>query len=109
MLDLGFDINRNCPRATMTLFRVLTFVGRLRWRLGNRELLNTWLATLEGTTMLHDALEHSNYAVVKMLLDNGARLDIKNKLGLTPVDIANNMGCASIIKALARHQANTGS
>jgi ankyrin repeat protein len=49
-----------------------------------------------GQTALHGAAGRGAAAVVKLLVDNGARLDIKDKLNRTPLDTA--MGVGQIVR-----------
>ena len=42
-----------------------------------------------GDTPLHLAFKIGNYEIIRLLLENGANLKIKNKKGFTPFDIAN--------------------
>ncbi len=45
-------------------------------------------ATDKGDTALHGAAGRGVDAIVKYLVENGARMDVKNKQGFTPLDIA---------------------
>ncbi|HMW02811.1 MAG TPA: ankyrin repeat domain-containing protein, partial [Acidobacteriota bacterium] len=42
----------------------------------------------EGNTPLHFAAKGKNLKNVKILLDHGAKTNLKNKLGETPLDLA---------------------
>ena len=41
-----------------------------------------------GDTPLHLAFKIGNYDIIRLLLENGANIKIKNKKGITPFDIA---------------------
>jgi ankyrin repeat protein len=45
-------------------------------------------ATDKGDTALHGAAGRGVNAIVKYLVENGAKMDVKNKQGFTPLDIA---------------------
>jgi hypothetical protein len=45
-----------------------------------------------GATAIHSAVQRGAEKVVKYLADNGAKLDMKNKQGRTPLDIALGVG-----------------
>jgi uncharacterized protein len=47
-----------------------------------------------GATAIHSAVQRGAEKVVKYLADNGAKLDMKNKQGRTPLDIAMGVGAA---------------
>jgi hypothetical protein len=49
---------------------------------------------------LHDAVQGNHLDVVKVLLEHGARMDIKGHDGKTPVDIARANGDAKILSLL---------
>ena len=48
-----------------------------------------------GTTALHSAVQRGAEKVVRYLADHGAKLDMKNKQGRTPLDIAMGVGAAT--------------
>ena len=48
-----------------------------------------------GTTALHSAVQRGAEKVVRYLADHGAKLDMKNKQGRTPLDIAMGVGAGS--------------
>ena len=54
----------------------------------------------EGDTALHGAAYRGSPEIVQILVDNGARLDVRNKAGWTPIQIANgdNAGLQNIQK-----------
>ncbi|MCX6877507.1 MAG: ankyrin repeat domain-containing protein [Verrucomicrobia bacterium] len=58
-----------------------------------------------------DAINKSNPAdkleIVKLLLKNGARPDVKNKQGITPIDFAGKLGTPDILAALKTHKPST--
>ena len=43
---------------------------------------------LKGETALHGAVHRASNEIIQLLVDNGARLDIENEDGLTPVQLA---------------------
>lgn len=45
-------------------------------------------ATDKGDTALHGAAHRGADSIVKLLAENGAKLDARNKRGFTPLDIA---------------------
>jgi ankyrin repeat protein len=45
-----------------------------------------------GQTLLHLAVQRGNNAIVRYLAESGAKLDMKNKQGRTPMDIALGVG-----------------
>ena len=47
-----------------------------------------------GTTAVHAAVQRGAEKLVKYLAENGAKLDMKNKQGRTPLDIAQGVGAA---------------
>lgn len=55
-----------------------------------------------GYTPLHDAIWANNLEAARLLLDHGARTDIKGKDGLTPYDKAVREGKPEIARLLAR-------
>lgn len=44
-----------------------------------------------GNTLLHTAVLHNNKKIIKYLLKNNADKNIKNKYGLCPKDLINNI------------------
>ncbi|KAH4216616.1 hypothetical protein HBI26_190290 [Parastagonospora nodorum] len=55
-----------------------------------------------GETALHDAAGHGHLATVKVLLKFGARTDVKNKGGFTPVRLAHEFGRTDVLEALRK-------
>jgi ankyrin repeat protein len=47
-----------------------------------------------GQTLLHIAVQRGNNSIVRYLAENGAKLDMKNKQGRTPLDLALGVGAA---------------
>jgi ankyrin repeat protein len=45
-----------------------------------------------GQTLLHLAVQRGNNSIVRYLAENGAKLDMKNKQGRTPMDLALGVG-----------------
>ncbi|OMJ29909.1 Ankyrin repeat and protein kinase domain-containing protein 1 [Smittium culicis] len=52
-----------------------------------------------GNTPLHEAVKYNNPEFVVFLLYNGARMDIKNSLGHTPLDICNNQSSLELLES----------
>jgi ankyrin repeat protein len=48
-----------------------------------------------GTTAVHSAVQRGAQKVVRYLADHGAKLDMKNKQGRTPLDIAQGVGATA--------------
>ena len=48
-----------------------------------------------GTTAVHSAVQRGSQKVVRFLADHGAKLDMKNKQGRTPLDIAQGVGATA--------------
>ena len=86
----------NLPcRATTRLWRTIFFVTRVVFRLGkakNRIVLG--LACQQGSTALHFAAAEGECESARWLLERGAHpsLFIKNKLGMTPMDMSKKFG-----------------
>lgn len=55
-----------------------------------------------GETALHDAAGHGHLATVKVLLKFGARTDVENKAGFTPVRLAHEFGRTDVLEALRK-------
>ncbi len=58
------------------------------WRLVEADRQTIFAADNQGTTPLHIAIRWSNSNVVRTLIENGARVDVADKLGDTPVSMA---------------------
>jgi ankyrin repeat protein len=57
-----------------------------------------------GSTPLHLAASYCRLDVVALLLDKGAKVNIKAQDGATPLHLAAQQGCADVVKLLlARH------
>jgi ankyrin repeat protein len=56
----------------------------------------------QGETALHDAARHGYIATVKVLLRFGARSDIENRAGFTPVRLAREGGWTDVLDALRK-------
>jgi hypothetical protein len=50
---------------------------------------------LDGDTALHGAAGRGANAMVELLVDRGAKVDVKNKRGFTPINVANGDDTAS--------------
>jgi uncharacterized protein len=60
-----------------------------------------------GSTALHYAALTGAVRIVEFLAANGAALDVKNKLGKTPLEIANAKGpAAALLRRLAGSSGN---
>jgi ankyrin repeat protein len=49
-----------------------------------------------GQTLLHLAVQRGNNSIVRYLAESGAKLDMKNKQGRTPMDIALGVGATAV-------------
>jgi ankyrin repeat protein len=56
--------------------------------------------TQNGYTPLHDAVWSNNTEVIKLLLDEGAKTNLKGRDGLTPYGKAKKEGKTDIVKYL---------
>jgi ankyrin repeat protein len=79
MLAHGADINAQVTGAA-------TYSGRIARALTGDPVNTT---TNEGMTALHVAVRSRNAGFVRYLLDKGARTDIKDASGRTPLDVLN--------------------
>lgn len=59
-----------------------------------------------GYTPLHDAIWHGNTEAAKLLIDAGARLDLKTYEGDTPLDLAKRYNYQEIVRYIAKNSAN---
>ena len=60
----------------------------------------------DGNSALHLAIAKNDLSFAKLLIDNGADLNMKNKIGQTPFHIAAFVGSNSIANLLASKKAN---
>jgi ankyrin repeat protein len=81
MLEHGADVNAQVNGAT-------TYSGRVA-RAVTGDPVNT--KTNEGMTALHVAVRSGNTNLVRYLLDHGARTDIVDASGRTPLDVLNGV------------------
>jgi ankyrin repeat protein len=81
MLAHGADVNAQVTGAA-------TFSGRIARALTGDPVNTT---SNEGMTALHVAVRSQNASVVRYLLDKGARPDIKDASGRTPLDVLNGV------------------
>jgi ankyrin repeat protein len=80
MLQHGADVNNQVTGAA-------TYSGRIA-----RALTGNLNATSnEGMTALHAAVQGGNIAMVRYLLEKGARVDIADASGRTPMDVLNGV------------------
>ena len=61
-----------------------------------------------GRTALHGAAKSGHEKVVKLLLDKGANVNMKNRDGQTALDVAQEKGHKEIVKILKAHGAKEG-
>jgi len=61
-----------------------------------------------GTTAVHAAVQRGAQKVVRFLAEHGAKLDMKNKQGRTPLDIAMGVGATAGRGGAARGRGNAG-
>src|SRR5258708_18975685 len=54
----------------------------------------------DGTTPLHWAVERNRSDIVRALLAAGARVNAKNRYGVTPLELAATTGSASVTQTL---------
>ncbi len=64
-------------------------VGAVQLLIGHGADVNA--ANSRGMTAMHYAAKAGNDQAIQILADHGARLDVKDRLGRTPVDIANGV------------------
>ena len=79
MLEYGADINAQVTGAA-------SYSGRIARALTGDPVNTT---SNEGMTALHAAVRSQNASLVRYLLDKGARPDIKDASGRTPLDVLN--------------------
>ena len=61
-------------------------------RLATQHGLDLDAFNANGQTLLHVAVQRGNNSIVRYLAENGAKLDMKNKQGRTPMDLALGVG-----------------
>ena len=81
MLKHGADVNAQVTGAA-------SYSGRIARALTGDPVNTT---SNEGMTALHVAVRSQNASFVRYLLDNGARTDIKDASGRTPLDVLNGV------------------
>ncbi|HBL98179.1 TPA: hypothetical protein DDZ86_00880 [Candidatus Dependentiae bacterium] len=59
-----------------------------------------------GYTLFHQACEMGDYNLVKLLIERGVNVNIKNFTGWTPLHVAAKKGCFGIVKLLLERGAN---
>jgi ankyrin repeat protein len=99
LLDKGADPNRAMKNGTTALMvtagRVVRGGGQADQTIAAMAALldkgaNVNAATPDGSTALHQAVGRGN-EIVKFLVEKGAKLDVKDKYGRTPLDVANGV------------------
>ena len=61
-----------------------------------------------GQSLLHIACQSGNKKIVELLINSGADVNVSNRRGLTPLDIAERDGQTEIIELLRVHGAKKG-
>jgi ankyrin repeat protein len=56
-------------------------------------------------TPLYRALDHGRIDIVRLFLEHGASVEVKNGAGKTPLDVAEQKGHYEIVKLLSEHRA----
>jgi ankyrin repeat protein len=79
---------RAVERELVELTRVL---------LSSRADPNAYLSS--GKSLLHSAAENSNLAITKALLENGAHVNILDKRGRTPFDLAHSVKVKEVLRS----------
>lgn len=73
----------------------------------NYSIRTNTLSQIESqNTLLHIAAYNGNIHAVKILLNAGAKIDSRNRLGYTPLHVAAKNGFMQIIYTLLRYGAN---
>jgi ankyrin repeat protein len=99
LVNKGADPNRAMKNGTTALMvtaaRAARGVGEAERTLAALSVLlaagaNVIAATADGATALHQAVGRGDQ-IVKLLVESGARLDVKDKFGRTPLDVANGV------------------
>ena len=60
-----------------------------------------WPILQNGNTSLHEAVKNDFLDVVQILIEKECRINVRNKLGQTPMDIASVNGFSNIVILLA--------
>ena len=60
------------------------------------------LQEVYGETAVAVAVMNNHESIVRLLISKGAKIDTKNKLGLTPLDIAHKCGYGKIARILRK-------
>ena len=100
LLKMGADLSLTTQSGTTALMLAAGLEWRELYSGGSEadaiEFITTCLkrgldinaVNAEGDTALHGAAQRGSEALVRFLVANGARLDVKNKRGSTPLDVA---------------------
>jgi hypothetical protein len=99
-LDAGGDPNEPTNMSGLGKGMCSVSRGLLSAGMGKDSFLVKALAAMDGQRPLHAAAANSNVGVVEKLLEVGADPRIRNKMGQTPLDIAEERGQARIAQML---------
>ncbi len=90
LLSLGARIDINYPINQMNSLHFAILIGhqgivKVLIDISNKSILNSVNKNLN--TSLHLAIMEESFTIVKLLIENGANINAKNKEGLTPLDL----------------------
>lgn len=71
-----------------------------------KRMFDPHLKDFDGNTSLHNACKNNLYSIVSTLLDNGAKINIKNKNGYSPLHLATFERNYLIVELLIEHEAD---
>ena len=92
LVELGADINIQTHSGKTSLHRaVINEKEEMVKYLVKDCHANVNIQDNHLNTPLHWAVFYNNINIVKSLVENGADVNIENKQGMTPIDVANNM------------------
>jgi len=72
----------------------------------NSDKVNATCASLDLETALHKAAEKGNIEIVKLLLENGAKIDVEDTEGWRPLHMAAWNGEQKVVKLLLEKKAD---
>jgi len=80
--------------------------SQVQLRIEEQDEYNVDISSVDNlnNSALHYAVKYGHQSIVKMLLDGGAKIDIKNKESQTPMDIAVAANNTAIIELLKNHE-----